>query len=495
MEEKNTSDNKNKPLSLEPKEAIISNSGITSTLSRGIQELKELFSLHLDTDEAGTIESIRKSIEFRGGNLWGLIFAAFIASIGLNMNSGAVVIGAMLISPLMGPIVGIGYALATNDFDTLKSALRNLVIFVVGSVLSSFIYFSISPIKSLTDQLEARTYPTFYDVMIAICGGAIGIVASSRLDRGNAIPGVAIATALMPPLCTVGYGLATGQWAYAGGALYLFFINSVFIAGTSLIFVRALKFPKKEFLDPVREQRYKAILVIIVVFTIIPSLWTGYNLVQRELFNSKAALFEKKIEDYYLEKGVIIDQKDDYRRDTSSITLITSGGLRDSDKANLLHEMEEVGLENTRLIFKEGNLDAELLLAEVQDLKTKISSIKEDYSSVLKKLSENDGVVLKNQTERINFLETELSKYKVQSKRTAKPINDIALEFSTLYPDAVEISYNELIRMNTESKTLDTLPTVVIHWEGRRMKSAQKKRIANFFQARMKLDTISVIIY
>ena len=133
MEEKNTSDNKSKPLSLEPKASAISTSGIMSLLSRGVKELKELFSLHLDTDEAGTIESIRKSIEFRGGNLWGLIFAAFIASIGLNMNSGAVVIGAMLISPLMGPIVGIGYALATNDFDTLKSALRNLVIFVVGS--------------------------------------------------------------------------------------------------------------------------------------------------------------------------------------------------------------------------------------------------------------------------------------------------------------------------------------------------------------------------
>jgi predicted nuclease with TOPRIM domain len=147
------------------------------------------------------------------------------------------------------------------------------------------------------------------------------------------------------------------------------------------------------------------------------------------------------------------------------------------------------------LVFREGNLDAELLLAEVQDLKTKISSIKEDYSGVLKKLSENDEVVLKNQTERINFLETELSKYKVKSKRTTKPVNDIALEFSTLYPEAVEISYNELIRMNTESKTLDTLPTVVIHWEGRRVRSSQKKRIEKFFQTRMKLDTISVIIY
>lgn len=495
MEEKNTSNNNNKPLNSGPKETTLHRSRMPRLISRAIHELKELFSLHLDTDEAGTIESVRKSIEFKGGNLWGLIFAAFIASIGLNMNSGAVVIGAMLISPLMGPIVGIGYALATNDFDTLKYALQNLVIFIVGSILSAFVYFSISPIKSLTDQLEARTYPTFYDVMIAICGGAIGIVASSRLDRGNAIPGVAIATALMPPLCTVGYGLATGQWAYAGGALYLFFINSVFIAGTSLIFVRALQFPKKEFLDPVREQRYKLILVVIVVFTIVPSLWTGYNLVQRELFNSKAALFKQKVEEYNLEKGVILNQKMDYRRDTPNIILITSGGIRESDKVNLLHEMKEVGLTNANLVFKEGNLDVEVLLAEVQNIQTKFTTIREEYSEMMKKLYEDNEIVLKNKTERIKFLETELSKYQVQSKRTTKPINDIALEFSTLYPDAVEISYNELIKMNTETKALDTLPTVVINWKGRRIRDEQKRRMTKFFQTRMKLDTISVIIY
>lgn len=494
MEEKNTSDN-NKPLEPASNEIVAHGSTISKLISRGIHDLKELFSLHLDTDKAGTIESIRKSIEFKGGNLWGLIFAAFIASIGLNMNSGAVVIGAMLISPLMGPIVGIGYALATNDFDTLKYALQNLVIFIVGSILSAVIYFSISPIKSLTDQLEARTYPTFYDVMIAICGGAIGIVASSRLDRGNAIPGVAIATALMPPLCTVGYGIATGQWAYAGGAFYLFFINSVFIALTSLIFVRALQFPKKEFLDPAREQQYRFILVVIVVFTIIPSLWTGYNLVQRELFNSKAALFEQKVEQYNLEKGVVIDQKIDYRRDTPNIILITSGGIRESDKVNLLQEMKEVGLTNANLVFREGNLDVEVLLAEVQNIQNKFTVIREEYSGMMKKLYEDNEIVLKNKTERIKFLETELSKYQVQSKRTTKPVSDIALEFSTLYPDAVEISYNELIKMNTETKALDTLPTVVINWAGRRIKDAEKERMAKFFQARMKLDTISMIIY
>lgn len=495
--EENTTPNKNEPLkpqSLE--EEVTSNRAMVLSLaSRAIAALKDLFDLHLDTDEAGTIESIHKSIEFKGGNLWGLIFAAFIASIGLNMNSGAVVIGAMLISPLMGPIVGIGYALATNDFDTLKYAFRNLVIFIVGSILASIVYFSLSPIKTLTDQLDARTYPTFYDVLIAICGGAIGIVASSRADRGNAIPGVAIATALMPPLCTVGYGIATAQWASAWGAFYLFFINSVFIAGTSLIFVRAFQFPKKEFLNPVKEQRYQLILIAIAIFTIIPSLWTGYNLVQRELFKSKATLFMKKVNEYRLEKGVIVNHNAEYRRDTPVITLTTSGGIRNSDKDNLYHELTEVGLDYVKLDFKEGNLDVEVLLAEVQNLQTKFSTIREEYSNVLKKLYEDNEIVLKNKTERIKFLENELSKYQSQRKRTSKPVDDIALEFSTLYPDAVEISYNELIKMNTETSTLDTLPTVVINWKGRRIRAKQKARMAKFFQTRMKLDTIEVVIY
>ena len=468
---------------------------IFDLLSRAVSELKNLFSLHLDTDEAGTIDNIHKSIEFKGGNLWGLIFAAFIASIGLNVNSGAVVIGAMLISPLMGPIVGIGYAIATNDFDTLKNALQNLIIFVVGSILAAIFYFSISPIKSLTSQLEARTYPTFYDVLIAICGGAIGIVASSRSDRGNAIPGVAIATALMPPLCTVGYGIATAQWAFAGGAFYLFFINSVFIAGTAMLFVRFLEFPKKEFLDPKREQRYKLIMVVIVVFTIIPSLWTGYNLVQREVFNSKVAVFQSKVDAYHLEKGLIINQKSDYRRDTPRVTLMTSGGIREHDKENLRSLLNDVGLNDTELNFMEGNLDIEVLLAEVGDLQQKFLVIKDEYDEILKQLYTKNEAVLKDKNKRIEFLEEELTRYKSLNKRTSKPVNDIAQEFSALYPEAKEISYNELIKVNTMNNASDTIPTVVIDWEGRRIKDKQKARMVQFFQTRMKLDTLEIVIH
>lgn len=460
-----------------------------------IHWFQDLFSLHLDTDEMGTIESIRKSIEFKGGNLWGLLFAAIIASIGLNMNSGAVVIGAMLISPLMGPIVGIGFAMATNDFDTLKYAFRNLAIFIIGSVLAATFYFSISPIKTLTDQLEARTHPTFYDVLIAICGGAIGIVASSRADRGNAIPGVAIATALMPPLCTVGYGLATAQWSCAGGALYLFFINSVFIAGTSLIFVRALNFPQKEFIDPARERNYKMLIVGIVVCTIVPSLWSGYYLVKHELFNSKAVIFSERVTQYNLEKGVILSQRTDYHQDTPVITLTTTSGVVERDKGNLRRELEEVGLGYAKLEFKEGNLDMEVLLAEVGELRNKFSLIKEEYTTMLQKLYKDNEVVLKNKDQRIELLENELAKYQTQNRRTSKPVDDIAKEFGALYPEATTVAYNELIKMNTTTYRLDTIPTVVIDWEGRRIRENQLERMKGFFKVRMKLDTVELVVY
>ncbi len=463
------------------------------------QEIRDLFSLKIDTDEAGTIDNIQKSIAFKGGNLWGLIFAAFIASIGLNVNSGAVVIGAMLISPLMGPIVGTGYAIATNDFETLKSAMRNLAIFIIVSILASMLYFGLSPIKTLTEQLEARTYPTFYDVLIAICGGAIGIVASSRTDRGNAIPGVAIATALMPPLCTVGYGLATFNWAAAAGAFYLFFINSVFIAGTAFVFVSALKFPHKEFLDPVKEKHYKTIMIAIVVLTIIPSIYTAYNVVQEELFNSKVTIFTQKAKAYQLEKGLMIGNPiSNFRRDTPTIELTFMGKISKKDKENLHNELKESGLmtNHTKLLFRAGNgVDAESLFAEFADLRERFTSMKGQYSSLLQDLYKDNKKVLEDKDKHIQFLEKELNKYKGE-RPSSKPISKIALEFSVLFPEAKEISYNELIKINTRTKALDTIPTVVLDWESRRkISNSQKERISKFFQARMNLDTIQLIVY
>ena len=208
-----------------------------------------------DMDLEGTIETIKKDMVFRGYVVWILVCSIFIASIGLNLNSAAVVIGAMLISPLMGPILAIGLSVGTNDWDTLKRAIKNFGVMVVVALLTSTIYFFITPLHEAQPELLARTKPTFLDALIAIFGGLAGIIGVSRRNRGNVIPGVAIATALMPPLCTAGYGLANGEWAYFFGAFYLFTLNSILIAGSTLIIVRYLKFPLVSFVNAETKKR------------------------------------------------------------------------------------------------------------------------------------------------------------------------------------------------------------------------------------------------
>ena len=254
--------------------------------------LRHRLSLEEDNaDPLETIEYIKKGVEFKGTNIWILIFAILIASIGLNMNSAAVIIGAMLISPLMGPIMGLGMGVGTNDFGLIKKAAKNLGIMVGISVVTSTLYFFITPLSDAQSELLARTTPTIWDVMIALFGGLAGIVAGSRREKSNAIPGVAIATALMPPLCTAGYGLATGNLAYFAGAFYLFTINSVFISLSTIIIVRFLRYPTMSFVDTVREQRVKRWIAAIVILVTLPSFWIAFNLVKNSVFEREAAIF------------------------------------------------------------------------------------------------------------------------------------------------------------------------------------------------------------
>jgi len=216
------------------------------------------YRFNLDDDKAtedDVIDNIKKGIEFKGTNLWTLIFAVFIASIGLNVNSTAVIIGAMLISPLMGPIMGIGLGAGIFDFELIKKAIKNLLIATFIGLVASFFYFLISPLQFAQSELLARTSPTIWDVLIAFFGGLAGIVASSRKKYNNVIPGVAIATALMPPLCTAGYGLATAQWSYFFGASYLYVINSVFISISTFLIVRFLKFKPTTYVNPITARK------------------------------------------------------------------------------------------------------------------------------------------------------------------------------------------------------------------------------------------------
>lgn len=258
---------------------------------RLFSQVRSLLDLKSDFDEDGTYALINSGAEFKSGNAWGLIFAIFVASIGLNMNSTAVIIGAMLISPLMGPIVGSGFSLATHDFELLKKSGKNMAYAVAISILTSTLFFLISPSGSVKSELLARTQPTIFDVLIAFFGGAAGIVASTRVIKGNAVPGVAIATALMPPLCTVGYSIAHFEYQYAIGALYLFSINAVFILIATYLFTRILGFKLKVDRNPSRDKTIHRYMTWGSFVFIIPSIVMAWYLHKQSKFENEANNF------------------------------------------------------------------------------------------------------------------------------------------------------------------------------------------------------------
>ena len=244
----------------------------------------------LDTDSAA--ERIKNAIWFRGPNVWILAFSVIIASVGLNVNSTAVIIGAMLISPLMGPIIGTGLALGTNDTDLLKSAAKNLLVMVVISLLASTLFFLLSPLSLVNPtELEARTSPTLYDVLIALFGGLAGILENSRKERGTVLSGVAIATALMPPLCTAGYGLAHLNMHFFIGALYLFVINSVFIALATYLMVKYLRFRTVGGIDEATANRRRQLISTVLVIVVVPSILSAYNLIIENNFERSVRSF------------------------------------------------------------------------------------------------------------------------------------------------------------------------------------------------------------
>ncbi len=240
-------------------------------------------------NERQVIDQVSAGVVFRGTNLWILIFAIFIASLGLNVNSTAVIIGAMLVSPLMGPIIGMGLSVGIGDYDLFRRALKNYCIAALISVVTAAVYFLISPLNEARSELLARTSPTLYDVLIAFCGGAAGVLALTTKSKGQVIPGVAIATALMPPLCTAGYGLATAQWSYFFGAFYLFFINTVFIAIATFLGVKLLRFHSVTGDGRLRHSR--RLVTIVVVITLLPAAFMTWNIVRDDVQKREVARF------------------------------------------------------------------------------------------------------------------------------------------------------------------------------------------------------------
>lgn len=440
---------------------------------------REIFDLESDRASFKEIvESVSRNVYFKGTNLWILIFAIFVASVGLNMNSTAVVIGAMLISPLMGPIIGIGLGVGIYDFDLIKKSAWNLVIAVIISVITSTIYFWITPLKEAQSELLGRTLPTIWDVVIAFFGGLAGIVAYTRQEKSNVIPGVAIATALMPPLCTAGYGIATGNIYYFLGAFYLFFINSVFIAIATIIIVRYLKFPYKEWVDASQQKKMRNYVVIVTVLTLVPSIYLAYDIVQRSIFNRNASKFIT--EEFILKDHMVIDKQ--ITPKDRKIELFVIGQKIDSIELKVIRgQLVKYNLFDTNLTIRQDNpgLANNNASSSLEMMKTGI--IEEMYKR-------NETNLIQRENE-INELQQQLSKYRSLEKMSDEVSKEIAIQ----YPEVVECSMNKSVIFSNENKA-DTTVIVLLSTK-KKISKASLSKMNEWLKLRLKEEKVKILTY
>ncbi|MGO1672045.1 MAG: DUF389 domain-containing protein [Sphingobacterium sp.] len=431
-----------------------------------MNKLLRRFNIRSEQEDYEVIHQVMESgIVFKGTNLWILIFAIFIACVGLNVNSTAVIIGAMLISPLMGPIIGMGYSLATYDFTLLKKAASNFGFAVASGLITSTLYFLVTPINEAHSELLARTQPNIYDVLIALFGGLAGIIAMSSKVKGNIIPGVAIATALMPPLCTAGYGLATANWSYFLGAFYLFTINTVFIGAATLITVRLLKFPVISYTDEKQKIKANRWVTFIALMTMIPSIYFGYIMVQQENYNQNAASFinnETFIEgDYLLQSNVNAVAK--------KISLTYGGkAITEMEKENLKSKLPFYGLKGTDLFIQQGfKINDTELKASTQD----------------KTLSE------------LNRLRLDLANNQVKLDSIAKnrEFGKVLLkEIKAFFPQVIACSVGEQLFFKDSVATPYYL--VVLKTDLKPLLSADQVKLKTWLNMRLQADSIEVFI-
>ncbi len=419
--------------------------------------LRDLFNLNnykSRSDEV--IESIRNNVEFKGTNLWILIFAILIASIGLNVNSAAVIIGAMLISPLMGPILGMGLGAGIYDFRLLKKAAKNLAVAAGISILTAALYFLITPIKTAQSELLARTTPTVWDVLIGFLGGLAGIIAISSKEKGNVIPGVAIATALIPPLCTAGYGLAIGNIYYFFGAFYLFLINTVFICFATTLIVKYLRFPHKTFVDEATGKRVKRTVTTIVIITIIPSVFIAYRLVLKNLYNNHVDDF---VREELMLPGTYVGHKEvDFRTKTIDVFLM---GQR-LDSLELKHielKMAKYELGGSTLNIKQGeekaaqiNITADVDL--LQDMVRRSTAEADNKQRIIDSL-EQVHKELRNQTYPTQDILDEM-------KAQGYPVSELSLTHSKLLNDSTKTSDELCMALIVVNKPLETSQQVTL---------------------------------
>ncbi|MBQ7501507.1 DUF389 domain-containing protein [bacterium] len=438
--------------------------------------LKKYFYVHIDEEtEKEAIESITEGIAFKGINLWILIFAIFVASLGLNVNSTAVIIGAMLISPLMGPIIGMGLAIGINDFELLKKSFSNYGVATLISVLTATIYFLISPLSEAQSELLARTSPTVYDIMIAFFGGAAGALAVVIKGRTNVVPGVAIATALMPPLCTAGFGLATGQWTFFIGAFYLFFINTVFICLATFLGVRFMGFKAKNSLNPERDKLVRRYIWTVVLLTMIPAAFLTAYTVKMSVLNAN---FSDYIKEQLNFSGMRIVASDLNVRKKTLRVVAVGKEITKKEIANAEDKLSRYGFKDYSLEFIQGSQSAQ----EIDNIRNELNEIR------LSKTKDSDNSLQREQ--QLQALEDQLREY-TQYEALGR---DVCSEAQALFPGIVSVSLAKIseARVEQSSSRSYILALVGVGSEAER-RSLDEVKLRLWLMSRIKNDNLRLI--
>lgn len=436
-------------------------------------QLKSIINISSFIDISSANNNIRKNIDFRGPNVWILAFAVVIASVGLNVNSIPVIIGAMLISPLMGPVIGLGLGLGTNDTGLLKYSLRHLGVMVAISIIASSLYFILSPLEMENPtELLARTNPTIFDVIIALFGGFAGIIEISRKDKGTVFSGVAIATALMPPLCTIGYGIASLNITYILGALYLFFINCVFIALATYVAVRYLKFPTVQLSDPVKQKKLTRNISLFTLILIIPSIWSAIVVIQENTFNQNAKKFIE--ENKSINKSYIYDYKIEHGKRKGTIEISIAGEALTKEDKNLLYKsLEYHGINSERLSIKES------AVINRDDLSEK---------EMIQSIFDRNDKEIKKREELLDQMDKELRTFKEKEL----PAKQIAKELTYQYPDMIYFSIARGTTVNLTTFKEEEQIIVLVKWETP-VNNTTLQKLEKWLSARLEFNNLTVI--
>ena len=440
--------------------------------------LVELLDFRHDTDREATISAIKADIPFKGATAWILICSIFVASVGLNANSTAVVIGAMLISPLMGPILGVGLSIAINDIDTLRKSLVNLLTMLILSLLTAFLFFYFFPLNQDTSELLGRVKPDIRDVLIAFFGGLALIIARTKKGTiATVIFGVAIATALMPPLCTAGYGLSQGNWDYFVGAMYLFAINTIFIALATFIVLKVLRFPMLNYANSRRRKTIARIAALIALAMILPAGWTFYDVLKESQYNFD---YNKFLEKEINNNTNLWLQRDNIDTKNKTITLTFNGDIGDATKTDLLNELKDYQYINDFSLVINGNSNRST------------DKILELYDIALDKIEARDLEI-----ERLKSTVDSL-KLALTAKETLRfgfEFLDLAKDAKIQFPELESFGYSQVLESSNFRET-DTIFLAKIRWNSSIQDSVRFQRgvdLKAWIQQETQLENIELI--